>query len=430
MTAFVIGTGVLGYQTAGPGQFNLGETVQYDVIDAPRFVMKIAFSSLPTDGPVWTDVSNYVMEFHTRRGRRSELEQIDTGTMKFKLLNDDRRFEPLYAWSPYYPNVKSRRMVQVGVIYRSQYTEIFTGYIEGYPQTYVGDGHSYVQIDAVDGFAVLAGKKLNATFSSRLSGFRINDVLTEAKWPLSLRFVQDGITFVQESDLEDDSALAHLRLVDKSEGGLMFMAADGNLTFFSRHFRYFTPYIFDQGVFGESRSIGEIPYVTDSIVVESDVSRIFNEIIFTRVDGEPQIAEDATSQLNYFDLTYQPEELLNLHDTEMEDRANYYLSILKDQRLRITGMMLQPTGVTDIDSDLYDQMINRELGDRIRVRRLPPSGGAEIDQPSWIEYIQHDVVRDVDWHATYNVSPVDERQYWELGSATNSLLGETTFLAW
>jgi len=430
-TPFVVGTGVLGHQTAGFGQFNLGETVEYDIIDIPRIVAKIAFTTKPTEAAVWTDVSAFLMEAHPRRGRRTELDQIDTGTMKVKFLNDDRRFEPLYTGSPYYPNVKSLKAIQIGVIYRTVYTPLFTGYIEGYPQFTVRDGHSYVTLDASDGFSILSGKKLNESYNQVLSGFRINDVLTDALWPLAQRFVQDGVSVVQASELENQTALTHLRLVDKSEGGLMFMAADGNFTFFSRHFRYFFPYTVDQGVFGEALSVGEIPWIQESLVVESDVTRIYNEIIYTRIDGEPQIATDAASQLDFFVKTLQPsEELLNTNDFEMIDRANYYLSIYKDQRLRITGMRLGGVGSKEIDQIVYPQMIDRELGDRIRVRYTPPVGGMEINQPSWIEYIQHDIVRDVDWTTTYNMSPVDERQYWELGSNVYGLLGQTTFAAW
>jgi hypothetical protein len=72
----------------------------------PYVVTEIAFSSQPADlAPVWSDVSPYVKEIHSKYGRSNPLEDIDAGSCSYVLDNRDRRFEPLYAAGPYYPNI-------------------------------------------------------------------------------------------------------------------------------------------------------------------------------------------------------------------------------------------------------------------------------------------------------------------------------------
>jgi hypothetical protein len=76
--------------------------------------VEIAFGSAPLAGTYsWTDVTAYVKEFSTKRGRDYELDQIQAGTATFTLDNADGRFTPGRAASPYFPNVIPRRRVRI-----------------------------------------------------------------------------------------------------------------------------------------------------------------------------------------------------------------------------------------------------------------------------------------------------------------------------
>jgi hypothetical protein len=72
-------------------------------------VLQVGFASNPTDpiaSTVWTDISAYLLDADWENGGRDyELDQAVAGTYRAKLRNDDRRFEPEYASSPYFPNV-------------------------------------------------------------------------------------------------------------------------------------------------------------------------------------------------------------------------------------------------------------------------------------------------------------------------------------
>lgn len=57
--------------------------------------MEIAFESDPADTTqVWTDVSQDVVSFSTRRGRQDELGRVEAGTASFTFLNWERRYDP------------------------------------------------------------------------------------------------------------------------------------------------------------------------------------------------------------------------------------------------------------------------------------------------------------------------------------------------
>lgn len=77
---------------------------------------EIAFGSNPGDSSYsWTDVSAYLRSFHISRGRQYELNAMQAGTCDIVLKNLDRRFEPGYASSPYYPNIRPMVPVRLRV---------------------------------------------------------------------------------------------------------------------------------------------------------------------------------------------------------------------------------------------------------------------------------------------------------------------------
>jgi hypothetical protein len=79
----------------------------------PYVRTEVAFGSQPADAVTnWTDISPYVYNISSKRGRTNPLEQVDAGSCSFVLDNRDRRFEPLFASSPYYPNVRPLKRIR------------------------------------------------------------------------------------------------------------------------------------------------------------------------------------------------------------------------------------------------------------------------------------------------------------------------------
>jgi len=86
----------------------------------PNPTVQCAFGVNPGTVPTvsqWTDISAYVTVAGCARGRSSETDTFTPGTFTASLKNRDRRFDPDYTSSPYYPNVKPMVRLRYGLGY-------------------------------------------------------------------------------------------------------------------------------------------------------------------------------------------------------------------------------------------------------------------------------------------------------------------------
>lgn len=128
--------------------------------DGVSIVVRVAFSTNPGSPPGWDDISAYVRRISTRRGRTSELETYQAGTASIELENSDRRFDPTYTAGPYYPNVLPMRRINIQATYGGITYDIFTGYVDGWPQSYEKPNFSTVEVTATDAFKFLANARV------------------------------------------------------------------------------------------------------------------------------------------------------------------------------------------------------------------------------------------------------------------------------
>ena len=121
----------------------------------------------------WTDVTAYVRGLSFQRGRSNELDQFQTGSASVVLSNADRRFDPLYASSPYAGALTPLRPIRIKLEHidgagTPQTTPIFFGYIDGWPQTYETYGDATVTINASDMFKVLNNVTLPSLWADKI----------------------------------------------------------------------------------------------------------------------------------------------------------------------------------------------------------------------------------------------------------------------
>jgi hypothetical protein len=123
---------------------------------------KVPLGGLLTD-IVWTDVTEYVREVSTQRGRNSELDEFSTGTAQLTLSNGDRRFDPEYSAGPYFGELTPGRPIRVRGKYSTGSTfDLFFGFIDDWQQNYFIPNDSTVTISASDAFKVLNSLQLDS----------------------------------------------------------------------------------------------------------------------------------------------------------------------------------------------------------------------------------------------------------------------------
>jgi hypothetical protein len=122
----------------------------------PHLWALISYSDAADTSPVWTDVTDKVKSFSIRRGRSSELEEVDAGTCQLVLDNRDRDFDPTVS------SIRPLSRVWLQEQFSGETQSLFYGYVEAvdnqWPDGGVGD--AVAELSCVDEFKVLALDKL------------------------------------------------------------------------------------------------------------------------------------------------------------------------------------------------------------------------------------------------------------------------------
>jgi hypothetical protein len=128
--------------------------------------VEIAFNDGPyVASPTWTDVTPYVRELSTDRGRQDDWGSFD-GSASVTLNNRDRRFDPFYTSGPYYGKLTPRRQIRISATYSGTDYPVFRGYINGWPPAWTDAGQdSTVTLSCMDGLGFLASETLPADWS-------------------------------------------------------------------------------------------------------------------------------------------------------------------------------------------------------------------------------------------------------------------------
>ncbi len=253
------------------------------------------------------DVSPYAQEVSISRGRSDQLQNFNAGTCSVRLLNRDRRFDPINESSPYWNStlgvsgIAPRRKVTVfsdGVaLFTGRITDIDVSYEPNNPNA--TSENSYVTITASDDFVLLANTFTeNAlTPTQELSGTRVSAILDlpEVNYPATRDIDAGSATLGGGATFEigaNTNILTYLQSVATSEQGYFFVAANGDLTFTDRIAASFaTPsaYFSDAG--------SNIPYTSLSVMYGQEF--LYNKVVCTVEGGTDQTVNDVASQTEY-----------------------------------------------------------------------------------------------------------------------------------
>lgn len=149
----------------------------------------VPYVEVKFDGSTWTDITEYVEGIEVFRGRANDLEQMQAGTARLILDNDDGRFTPENGSGAYDPNVEPGVAVRIRMAAGStadfddasvDYEEsevtydgasivhLFTGVAVRWEPSWSLDGDATVLLECVDGFEQLRNHVLRAPYTDEV----------------------------------------------------------------------------------------------------------------------------------------------------------------------------------------------------------------------------------------------------------------------
>lgn len=290
-------------------------------------------------GVAYADLTSLVESVNITRGRSRQLDQFNAGTATVSFNNSSRILDPLNTSSIYYPYVLPRCPIQI----LANGIPIYTGLITDWNLDYdIASNGDRMYAACSDNFTVFANTTLTAhTTTQETTNTRINNVLdyTEVAYQ-GPRNIGTGSSTIggtassaSFSVSDGTNLLTYLQLINTSEQGYLFMAADGTLTFKGRS-SVLNP------VAGATFSYsGSIPYQT--ILSQYGDELLYNYIVTQSPAGAQQITSDATSIALYQSQSLNITNLLNSSTTEVAGLGNYLLGKYKNPVLRFTNISTQ-----------------------------------------------------------------------------------------
>ena len=346
----------------------------------------------------FTDITAYVQSVAITRGRDDVLSQVQTGTARVTLINEDGRFSPGYALSPLYGNVATMRAVRIRGAFAAVTYDLYYGYIQSITPVPTPSVRTCT-LDLADGFAWLDLAVTTPTYSLVTTGTSIGVALDSASWPAGLRDLATGQSTITPS-YTDQSVLSQIQGIGiDNEAGLVYMSGAGEVVFQDRHTRLKTPYTVSQGTFTDTDALVDV-------AAERPVRDIANEVKVTHATGSVTVS-DATSQ-----TAKGPRRLaINagfLDASTAADRASWTLSTKKDEQDRpVIGIVGNASGT------LMTQALARDLSDRVTITDAGAKTG--INAAFHIERIEHSISNGGTLHTVrWQLSPADGAGFWAL----------------
>jgi hypothetical protein len=262
--------------------------------------------------------------------------------------------------------------VRIRAVWDGTAYPLWAGFVTDWDPQYSGPEASYCVITAADGLGYLAQDGLRAELGApvgegELSGTRVNRILDSASWPGGSihRDVDAGNSAMTGTTLPG-TPLSELQAVADSELGAFYMSADGKAAFRSRR-AILTGAMSaaSQATFGSGA--GELPYADRDL--EHASARLANIITAGTDGGVPVTVQDTDSVTRYQARPFTRTDLLLEDPGEPLQWASLILYQCKDPEQWFAALAIDPRAAPDL---LYPQVLGRDIGHRITVRRRPP----------------------------------------------------------
>jgi hypothetical protein len=441
------------------------------------------------DGQSWADVAPYcdfsggARIIITRGSTRIESPVIryDAGACRIPLNNADRRFDPTNLAGPYVAGGKTQVVpmvpVRVSATYASVTYRLSTCTADSWAISYSPPSDSVASVQCTDGFKQL-GKQIRAGRSTyhgpgEDSGARVNRILDDAGWPASKRSVTAGDATLQATLLGFNAAsvtanfqpggggsgtnlpdyltqtnqqagseavpritqiaqptgtpLDELQLVADTEMGELFINGNGFLVFRHRSGLFLDARsVTSQATFGDDPAVPttELPYADVTILY--DHATVYTAATIANVGGVLQTAIDQVRSQPFPVgsglIPFDSENLIADTDFQALGYAQWVVATSAQPEQRFSELVIDPRAQP---ADLFPQVLGREIGDRITVKRRPPGGGAVITRDVFIRGIRHEF-NDSEWLTTWTLqdaTSAPQPAIWDSSNWDSSIWG-------
>lgn len=365
-------------------------------------------------GMEWTDVSAYVRSIRTDRAFSGQPQAWNAGTAEVVLANNDGRFSPDNLSGPYViagvTGIRPNRPLRVKATYAGVTGYLYTGYITDWSDTWV-DAHAdaYVTVPCVDDWALFGdidGFETTPVGAGETSGARIHRILDSFGSTIE-RNVAVGSTTVQATDLSAN-VQTELKLVADSEGGSVWIDANGSLVFESQYALLDQPRSNTlQAVFSDG-SDANLP--CSDVTPGTGSDGLKNVVAFTRVGGSAQVVADEISRALYQTKRYTRSDFVCETDAQALSLAAFYLEQHKAPTKRFTRIQTLPRNKP---AALFPQVLARRIHDLIRVIARP-RGSPTVTRDCHISGIHHVIDRS-QWTTQFDLTDATVYQAYSSG---------------
>ena len=331
-----------------------------------------------------------------KRGRQDIGDQFSAGTMVFEMLDTTGIFNPFDESSPYWdstteqPGLAPMRKVRFARYDINNVKEyLFTGFIVNFDYNFALGGIDTVTVYCADDFYLLSQTYMDEfNVSEELSSARVTAVLDlpEVNFPPGQRDIATGTQTLGGSaafTIENGTSVqAYLAAINQAEQGRLFMARNGDLTFDARLGNTLSASVADFHDDGTN-----IPYSGVGISFQAD--QVCNRASVTILgSNNPQVADDAASQAQYFIQNQSITNSLLFDDAAALSLANY---LIEPQPIaRYTSVQTQFVSLTNAQRD---QVAIIDIGQTITIEKTfqTSSGPSQLAQELAIEGIEHSI---------------------------------------
>ena len=381
----------------------------------------IGFSTLAAADVVvpTVDLTPNVYSISIRRGRNILKDTYDAGSATVRVLDPNGDFNPQNTSSPFFGYLAPLRKLRISATTDTAEHFLFSGYVNDYRYTFpTGQETAYVDILCTDGFRLLQMSQISTvadTPAGQDTGTRINKILDDVLFPVSMRQISTGVTVCVADPATVRTTLDAIKNAEFSEGmGAFYMSPDGSAVYKSRT-EVVNSLAAPATVFNQT---GGIPY--RAVKYQFDDKLIINDVRFTRIGGTTQNVFNQASIDKYFPHGLNQENLIAETDAIVLGIAQNYVNTRKETTIRIDEILvdlLDPAVPTDT-------MIGLDYFDNLDITNVTESG-SEIQKTLQAQGFAWDITANKMQVAITTLEPIVDS--FIVGSSTYGIIGQSTF---